>query len=69
MNNEEKLFSIKTILGNFVFITEENKSKKIQGLSFSKFVLGGFVREAFVLEPFNMYERVSLEMCGGNTPG
>ena len=43
MNNEEKLFE-KTILGNFVFINEENKSKEIQGknvLSFTKFVLGG----------------------------
>ena len=37
---------MKTILGNFVFINEENKSKEIQGkdaLSFAKFVLGGFV--------------------------
>ena len=45
MNNEEKLFLIKTILRNFVFINEENKSKEIQGknvLSFTKFVLGGF---------------------------
>ena len=38
---------MKTILGNFVFIHEENKSKEIQGknvLSFTKFVLGVFVR-------------------------
>ena len=45
MNNEDKLFQLKTILGNFVFINEENKSKEIQGknvLSFTKFVLGGF---------------------------
>ena len=27
----KKSFSIKTILGNFVFIYEENKSKEIQG--------------------------------------
>ena len=43
----KKSFSIRTILGNFVFINEENKSKEIQGknvLSFTKFVLGGFVR-------------------------
>ena len=40
-----KTFSIKTILGIFVFINEENKRKEIQGknvLSFTKFVLGGF---------------------------
>ena len=39
----KKSFSIKTILGNFLFINEENKSKEIQGknaLSFTKFVLG-----------------------------
>ena len=45
VNNEEKLFPIETILGDFVFINEENKSKEIQGknaLSFTKFVLGGF---------------------------
>ena len=43
----KKSFSIKTILGNFVFYNEENKSKEIQGknvLSFTKFVLGIFVR-------------------------
>ena len=37
---------MKTILGSFVFINEENKSKEIQGknvLSLTKFVLGGFV--------------------------
>ena len=36
-----------TILGNFVFISEENKSKEIQGknvLSLTKFVLGVFVQ-------------------------
>ena len=39
----KKSFFNKTILGNFVFINEENKSKEIQGknvLSFTKFVLG-----------------------------
>ena len=39
----KKSFSMKAILGNFVFINEENKSKEIQGknvLSFTKFVLG-----------------------------
>ena len=38
---------MKTILGNFVYINEKNKSKEIQGknvLSFTKFVLGGFCR-------------------------
>ena len=42
----KKAFSIKTILGNFVFINEENKSKEVQGknvLSYKKFVLGVFV--------------------------
>ena len=41
---------MKTILGNFVFINEENKSKEIQGknvLSFTKFVLGGFCPGGF----------------------
>ena len=36
---------MKTILGNFVFIDEENKSKEIQGKnvsSFTKFVVVGF---------------------------
>ena len=50
-----KAFSIKTILGNFVFINEENKSKEIQGknvLSFTKFILGGFVRGVFRLGGF-----------------
>ena len=52
MNNEKKAFSIKTILGNFVFINEENKRKEIQGkniLSFTKFVLGGFCLGRFWL--------------------
>ena len=52
MNNEEKAFSIKTILGNFVFINEEIKSKEIQGknvLSFTKFVLRGFCLGGFGL--------------------
>ena len=43
----KKSFFTKTILGNFVFINEENKSKETQGknvLSFTKFVLGGFRR-------------------------
>ena len=47
-----KVFSIKTILGNFIFINEENKSKEIQGknvLSFTKFVLGGFCPGGFGL--------------------
>ena len=55
MNNEEKLFQIKTILGNFVFINEVNKSKEIQGknvLSFTKFILGDFCLGVFVLSPF-----------------
>ena len=42
---------MKTILVNFVFINEENKSKEIQGknvLSFTKFVLGGFWLEGFL---------------------
>ena len=49
----KKSFFNKTILGNFVFINEEN-SKEIQGkkvLSFTKFVLGGFwLGGAFVRE-------------------
>ena len=57
--NEEKFFSIKTIVGNFVFINEENKSKVIQGknvLSFTKFVLGrglvrGFLSRGLCLGP------------------
>ena len=51
-NNKEKLFSRKTIRGYFVFIDEENKSKEFQGnnvLSFTKFVLGSFVRGFFGL--------------------
>ena len=50
-NNEERLFQLKTVLGNFVFINEENKSKEIQGknvLSFTKFVLGVFGLGGFV---------------------
>ena len=42
---------MKTILENFVFINEENKSKEILGknaLSFTKFVLGGFWLGVFV---------------------
>ena len=38
---------MKTILGNFVFINEENKNIEIQCknvLSFTKFILGVFVR-------------------------
>ena len=51
----KKIFSIKTILGNFVFINDKNKSKEIQGknvLSFTKFVLGVFVRGVFGLGGF-----------------
>ena len=51
----EKSFFNKKILGNFVFINEENKSKEIQGknvLSFTKFVLGGFVQGVFWLGGF-----------------
>ena len=39
------------MLGNFVFINQENKSKEIQGKivsSFTKFVLGGFCLGVFV---------------------
>ena len=49
---------MKTILGNFVFINEENKSKKIQGknvLSFSKFVLRGFCPGIFCLGGFCLW--------------
>ena len=51
----KKSFSIKPILGNFVFINEENKSKEIQGnsvLSFTKFVLGGFWLGGFLSGEF-----------------
>ena len=51
----KKSFSIKTILGNLVFINEENKSKEFQGknvLSFKKFVLGGFCPGGFCLGGF-----------------
>ena len=51
----KKSFSIKPILGNFVFINGENKSKEIQGnnvLSFTKFVLGVFVWGVFGLGVF-----------------
>ena len=51
----KKSFSIKTILGNFVFINEENKSKEIQGKnvsSFTKFVLRGFCLGGFWLGGF-----------------
>ena len=47
----KKSFFTKTILGNFVFINEENKSKEIEGknvLSFTKFVLGGFCPGGFL---------------------
>ena len=50
-----KAFSIKTILGNFVFINEESKSKEIHGknvLSFTKFVLGSFCPGVFWLGGF-----------------
>ena len=43
------------VLGNFVFINEENNSKEIQGknvLSFTKFVLGGFCPGVFGLGVF-----------------
>ena len=51
----KKAFSINTILGNFVYINEENKSKEIQGknvLSFTKFVLGGSCPQGFWLGGF-----------------
>ena len=67
MNHEEKLFLIKTILRNFVFINEENKSKEIQGknvLSFTKFVLGGFCPGVFGLGFF-----VQGAFVGGLCPG
>ena len=51
----KKSFFNKKILGNFVFINEENKSKEIQGknvLSFTKFVLGGFCLGGFWLGEF-----------------
>ena len=41
---------MKTTLGNFAYIYEENKSKEVQGkkvLSFTKFVLGGLCPEGF----------------------
>ena len=59
----KKSFLIKTILGNFVFINDENKSKEIQGknvLSFTKFVLGGFCPGGFWLGGF---------LSGGLCPG
>ena len=62
MNNEESFFN-KRILGNFVFINEENKSKEIEGknvLSFTKFVLGGFCPGGFWLGRF---------LSGGLCPG
>ena len=46
-----KAFLIKTILGDFVFINEGNKSKKIQGknvLTFVKICSGGFCLGVFV---------------------
>ena len=67
MNNEEKLFQLKTFLGNFVFINEENKSKEIQGenaLSFTKFVLGVFVWRVLAWGVF-----VRGFMSGGFCPG
>ena len=51
----KKGFSIKTILGNFVFINEENKSKEIHGknlLLVTKFILGGFCSRGFWLGGF-----------------
>ena len=59
----KKSFLNKTILGNFVFINEENKSKEIQGknvLSFTKFVLGGFCPGGFWLGEF-----LSVGLCPG----
>ena len=38
-----KAFSIKTILGNFVVINEENKSKEIQGKNLQNLFWGVFV--------------------------
>ena len=68
MNNEEKLFQLKTILENFVFINKENKSKEIQGknvLSFTKFVLEGFCLRVFWLGGFCL----GGGLLGGLCPG
>ena len=67
MNNEKKVFSIKTILRNFVFINEENKSKEIQGknvylqnLFWGVFGLGFFFQGAFVWGFFVLIPSKSL---------
>ena len=62
---------MKTILGNFVFINEENKSKEIQSknvLSFTKFVLGGFCLGVFGLGGFCLGFFVRGCMSGGFCP-
>ena len=72
MNNEEKIFQLKTTLANFVFINEENKSKEIQGknvLSFTKFVLRGFCPGVFGLGGFCLGGFCRGFMSGGFCPG
>ena len=68
----KKSFSNKTILGNFVYINEENKSKEIQGknvLSFTKFVLGGFCPGGFWRGGFLSEGFLSGGLClGGFCP-
>ena len=64
----KKSFFTKTILGNFVFINEENKSKEIQGknvLTFTKFVLRAFVQGFFWLGGFLSGELLSGGLCLG----
>ena len=68
--NDEESFSTKTILGNFVFINEENKSKEFQSknvLSFTKFVLGGFCPGAFCPDTlkwnFQKWQKSFIDKC------
>ena len=65
---KKSFFNIKTILGNFVSINEENKSKEIQGknvLSFTKFVLGEFCPGGLAWE-FLSWEFLSGALCMGD---
>ena len=67
----KKSFFNKTILGNFVFINEENKSKEIQGknvLSFTEFVLGGFCPGGLAWGFFVRGVFVGRFMSGGFCP-